>query len=152
MVLVAAQVHTQMVHDFSFFLFSTGCVVKSGAGADLASAYVCVFHLQFCPSCAPHFLVQLPWPPLSVAVDFHDTANNGNLVQGLDCGLCSRLYMSGGNMGDGSEEEGLYHAGDPGGRRGRRGALSIIMQVKRCILYRCRGYACSAVPSVVCIY
>ena len=119
MVLVAAQVHTQMVHDFSFFLFSTGCVVKSGAGADLASAYVCVFHLQFCPSCAPHFLVQLPWPPLSVAVDFHDTANNGNLVQGLDCGLCSRLYMSGGNMGDGSE--GLYHAGDPpGGRRGRR--------------------------------
>ena len=31
-------------------------------------------------------------------MDFHDMPNNNNLIQDVDCGLCTRVYLSGGNV------------------------------------------------------
>jgi len=32
------------------------------------------------------------------SMDFHDTPNNNNLIQDVDCGLCTRVYLAGGKV------------------------------------------------------
>ena len=105
------QVNTKMVHDVTFFTYTTGSVYKNGSAVDLSVDWHDtpsngnLVQVRRGDECAPTVRARnklLASPPYEGHVpSCHSLSTHDRFVclsppQGLNCGKCSRLYMSGG--------------------------------------------------------
>ena len=125
------QVNTKMVHDVTFFTYTTGSVYKNGSAVDLSVDWHDtpsngnLVQVRRGDECAPTVRARnklLASPPYEGHVpSCHSLSTHDRFVclsppQGLNCGKCSRLYMSGGKSPNGA-----YKAGGWGKAVGVRG-------------------------------